>query len=85
MKYLLLLLPFTLIANIWVIKTENYLGKATIAKADYLIVSEGHSLANHYGVTNRILCDSEQCVLDNVKRLKHKWRTRGVSVITLKD
>ena len=85
MRYLLLFLPFTLIANIWVIQTEDYLGRVIISKSDYIIVSREHSLANHYGITNRIVCETNECISDNIRRLKHKWRTRGISVITIKD
>jgi|FLOH01.1.fsa_nt_gi hypothetical protein len=85
MKYLLLFLPFTLVANIWVITTENYWGRIAITKSDYLIISINHSLANHPGVTNRIICESDECINYNIDRLQHKWGTRGISTIFIKD
>ena len=85
MKYLIILLPISLLANIWVITSENYVGMVTIAKGDYLIVPISHSLATHYGMTNRIICESKECVEDNIARLEKTWRTRGISVIYIKD
>ena len=85
MKYLMILLPISLLANIWVITSENYVGMATITKGDYLIVPIDHSLAKHYGVTNRIICESKECVQDNISRLEKTWRTEGISVIYIKD
>lgn len=85
MKYLILFLPFILSANIWVITTENYLGMVAITSSDYLIVSIDHSLAKHPGATNRIICESEECINYNIDRLQHKWRTRGISTIIIKD
>ena len=85
MKYLTLFLPFVLTANIWVVTTEDYLGRVSIAKSDYLIISINHSLATHYGVTNRIICESDECVNYNIKRLQHKWRGQGISTIIVKD
>lgn len=69
MKCLTLLLPIPLLANIWVINTEDYLGRVAISKSDYLIIKPTHSLAAHYRVTNKILCSTDECVSKNIHKL----------------
>lgn len=86
MKYLFLLLPFTLIANIWVIQTEDYLGRIAIEKTDYIIVPSNHSLITRYNTLGTVvICDTLDCIENKVMQLNRKWRTKGISVIIIKD
>jgi len=87
MKYLLFILTvLPLQANIYNLYTENITGKISIQKDDLVIVSYGYKYIHtfiEYGI-NYKECGSEQCRTKEIERLQARYKTRGISIITIR-
>lgn len=77
-----MLLATRLNAAVIDVHTEDYLGKLTIEKRDFVIVSPSHSLASN--APNVIICESEQCRHNFIDKMKHLYRTNGISVFEVR-
>lgn len=65
------------------IRTEDYLGRVVIEKRDFVIISPSHSLSGS-SIPNITICESKECRENFISKMKHLYRTNGISIITVK-
>ena len=65
------------------VHTEDYIGKLTIEKRDFVIVSPSHSLASN-SAPNIVICESTECREEFIEKMQHLYRTNGISVFKIR-
>lgn len=70
-------------ATVYDIYTDDLVSMVSIERSDTVIISRASILSDTYHDMNIVYCENTTCRQKTISDLQHRFRTNGISVITI--